>query len=315
MAATTVARIRQLLAADGAWLANPAHRACFAEPALNSLAVGHSPTSWEVYWHGRGWADVAARALGEDAAVRAPFFRQLSGMLSFPLTLAHALARHQTIGYVAPCAARELNLVVLGARAEASLPPAAWLELAAVLPAQRLHLQMVGPSVESTLQEYASREAWRAGPLRVTLHRGLFHELLARERDAAHGLGAADGFVLFHPGLAHQGWQRAWEPSMCAVLASRVPALCTGFGVHDSASNARFVARLQGEERSGGGADSEVRRRQRHRIWCNPFASRRLLLDEGAGGGGSAELPVIQSNHSFFVVNSRRTGRRSYDRS
>lgn len=304
MALPAAMAVRARLAADGAWLAS--HKHCFVEPALEQPRgpdAGKSrrlPTSWDAYWKRRGWDAHAARTIGEEPLLHAPMYRQLSAILTFSTTLAHVLSRHSRFGLASRVEpGRGLNLVVLGARAEATLPPSAWLELAHALAAEHrggITLRMVGPSVDPQLAMGGSQDAWRAEGMRVSLHRGLYHELVDANAEHAPRIGRPDAFVLFHPGLAHNGWQVGWRRTIERILDSNVPALFTGFSPADSHANRRFVA----EQRSawlrarGGGTPAE-----QMRLWLNPFASRRLLLDEG-GSGPSAG--VMQPNHSFFVL-------------
>ncbi|KAJ1616130.1 hypothetical protein T492DRAFT_1108664 [Pavlovales sp. CCMP2436] len=287
--ATAVGAARLRMAADAAWLATLAHRAAFVDPALVSRPSGEPgglpPTSWADYWQWRGWNAHAAGALGPGAA-HAPFRRQLSAMLTFPMTLAHVLARPR-FGFAST--ERSLDIVLLGARAEGSLPPSAWAELTHAVPALRgLQLRMVGPMVDTKLATGSSREVWSAHGMRTSIHRGYYHELLA-DTEQAQLLAAPDAFVLFHPGLSHVGWACAWTPTMRRVLATGVPVLITGFSQEDSRANLRFVESLCSQ--SGG--------RRCGKLWTNPFASIQTVIDEGAG---AAAMPLMRANHSFFVL-------------
>ncbi|KAG8468402.1 hypothetical protein KFE25_013485 [Diacronema lutheri] len=293
-----VSSARARLDADARWLAEPAHKACFFEPALNARAphdAGLRATSWSEYWRWRGWSAHASRTLGAGAGRHAPLYRHLSAMLTFPMTLAHVLIRRSRYGFEQGAVTDgELSIAVIGARAEAALPPSAWLELAHAVPAVRgFALHMIGPAVSSDLADGASREVWETGRMRMSLHRGYYHELCARA-DCRTSVRRPDAYVLFHPGLAHHSWQEGWRRTVRSVLASRSPALVTGFSAADSAANLRFIAR------EGGGmlADGEAPLR----LWANPFASARLLLDEGSG---LAVPPLMQPNQSFFVFRAR----------
>lgn len=283
---TLLEAVRTRASSDAMWLAK--NRRCFAEPALTQRrpigdAAGQLPTSWQEYWRWRGWDLHATRTLGDDPALHAPFYRQLSAMITFPMTLAHVLSRRFRYGSVPR--RDHLNIVVLGARAEATLPPSAWLELAHALPCSTIFLRMVGPAVDSQLAMAASREAWHAEGVRASLHRGFYHQLKARS-DCSQLIGRPDAFVLFHPGLMHEGWQMGWRRTFQSVLETNAPVIVTGFSLADSRANMRFI---EEEQRKW------TRTAHAERLWTNPFASQRLLLDE-------KQASVMQANQSFVVL-------------
>lgn len=136
---------------------------------------------------------------GEAAAIAAPGLRVLSHLLSYPLTLAHFLT-HICPSPSTPRA--PTGLVMLGARAEATLPSLWWRELLAYHHGSssssrsrsplNLGLHMVGPELPSSSRgervplgdEEAAVADGRSGrgaggELTLFRHRGLYHELLA----------------------------------------------------------------------------------------------------------------------------------------
>jgi hypothetical protein len=117
----------------------------------------------------------------------------LSHLLSYPLTLAHYLS------HICPAPSQgTAHLVVLGARAEATLPSLWWRELLcyhASSPSLRLGLHMVGPDLpggngggervplslggqEEEEEEEQQQQREEEQQLTLYRHRGLYHELV-----------------------------------------------------------------------------------------------------------------------------------------
>jgi len=268
--------LRRSIAADREWLRDPAHRALFVEPTLRALdcTARPFPTSWSQYWADRGWRAHVDEKLRAVPGAHRPFFRHMSAMLTFPLTLAHIFSRPRFLANIA--GGDSLTLAVVGARAEATLPPAAWQELALAFPNLPIHLHMVGPAVVE------DRARFELTPtVSASLHQGFLH-------DVGSSL-AVDAFVLFHPGLEHKGWERAWAPSLRLMFETKLPVVCTGFSNADSAANASAVVRA---------GEKMARDFDRPRIFANPFASLKLDVADPAERGSSAEASRAPDSHA-----------------
>lgn len=229
-----------------AWArAHPAlARAALAVPAADRGSGGaavRAASTLEQYLEARGWpADVTAAPEAVEL---------LSHTLTYPLTLARHLGR---LGGGS-------DVLVLGARAEATLPLQWWAEIAPWLPAGGgARLRMLGPEIA------AEGAAGAAGGVAVEQRvRGAYPH-------PAFPPSGHDAAVLFSPGLAHPKLRDGWVSALGALEASGAPVLVTGLGEADAAADA---ALLIGRGWSVDGPHA------------NPFASRRA--DPNPEGGGA----------------------------
>lgn len=191
-------------------------------------------------------------------------FRVLSSLLTFPLTLAYGL--NKLFSSSSPASSytnmmlkdRRINVLVLGARAESSLPLIWWQEMLLSCDFDDVNLRMIGPELlekgrplqdippqNSSLVESGEGEPTirrrvsisGCGPSssvcqssdRTALH---LHEDLVPLLQWAHV------FALFNPGYGSKamggtGSPSDWDPTLRLLLQTRKPVLCTAYGHQD----------------------------------------------------------------------------------
>ena len=223
----------------------------------------------------------------------------LSSALTFPLTLVRAW--RSLLPNEEP--ADGWRIGVIGARAEVALPGHVWSELSTLTGAKRVNIEFSGPAAAP--EGVPSAREWLGGhhpqpqQLHLTLASAdLYHRsevgkaLLARSRADAEGaappaaaadpaLPLPDAFVLYNPGLGEPGWDRAWAPTMRALLAARRPLLMTALSAADAARDALF---LEGLKWGANGPPARL-----HEPFVdNPFASLLNASGERQASGGEA---------------------------
>lgn len=294
----------RLAAVARAVLAEPHARASSMATSLLLEPEALPRRAWENYLLERGW--LSARAFSTaDQQTQLAGLAVLSAALTFPLAVARSWAT------IAPRRDPDsvCRLCVVGARAEAALPVHIWAELSALTGVSKLAIEFSGPSADA--EGVPAQRKW-TGPdgHEVHLSKGpadLFHRgelgqaLLERSRseasasadsEAGHGSGVdshieaslPDAFVLFNPGLGEPGWERAWAPTMRALLASRRPLLMTALSRSDAARDVAFL-----DDRVpqwGGNAAAIVGLRQPY--VDSPFASLLSAAGDGLVGVDSA---------------------------
>lgn len=248
-----------------------AARAVLAEPKahVSSAALRHltEPSSdsafiaWQNYLTERGWLSASALE-SADKQTRLAGLAVLSAALTFPTSVARSWDLLITDQHRAHTSPKQLRLHVIGARAEAALPVHIWSELALLTGVGSLDIEFSGPAAAP--EGVAVARTW-AGPdgqrLNLKLaHPDLFHRselgqaLLAQARDVPAAFHDAshvtlpemlpDAFVLFNPGLGEPGWERAWAPTMRALLAARRPLLMTALSTGDAARDVAFLEQI-----------------------------------------------------------------------
>jgi len=105
----------------------------------------------------------------------------------------------------------------------------------------------VGPKVSDT----KARDDGRG--VSVVPEAALFHES-ALHRAHLSGAELPDAFVLFNPGLGEPGWDRAWAPTVHALLALRRPVLLTALSASDAEQDAAFWSLAAAREGGNGQA-------------------------------------------------------------
>ncbi len=170
--------------------------------------------------------------------------RMLSTMLCFPLTLGQAVDELFPSGHEA---LSRLNVLIVGARAESSLPTQWWREMLVAFHSQmpkQLNLRFLGPGIQPnpSLAKAGLRIDHATSSIAFT------HCLTSRSTDpiSSHDtlplhdhpelnslLRWTDLFVLFNPGFGSVTLKERWQPSIKALLETRKPVLCTAHGDDD----------------------------------------------------------------------------------
>lgn len=251
MAARSAPTLRALkMAASRSQLA-ALSRTLLGQPSASaSLPVNWRSMDWPSLLLRRGWLQQEAYE-GAEAAARKAAVDLLTGGLTFPYTLA-------SVGQRFGGAGQPVRICVVGARAEASMPLPMWREALCLAGWSALRVDMVGPKVSET----KARDNDRG--VSVVPEAALFHES-ALHRAHLRGSELPDAFVLFNPGLGEPGWDRAWAPTVHALLALRRPVLLTALSASDAEQDAAFWSVAAAREGHAARADLEYA--------ANPWAS------------------------------------------
>jgi hypothetical protein len=189
--------------------------------------------------------------------------RTLSSLLTFPLSLSYGLSylfpHTNAYGHAdgpadGPTADRnKLNVLVLGARSESSLPALWWRELLSKS-GTNINIRMLGPGLQqnkslsmsnvsnvsnmSNMSKYESISVGGVEGVRSLQIENNFPALddMKLFHDNADAMGLmlwADVFVLYNPGYGTLRLKDSWSPSLRLLLQTRKPVLCTAYGSHD----------------------------------------------------------------------------------
>lgn len=201
----------------------------------------HSPPSLDGL---EGYAGDRGYEIPADCPARTHALRLLSHALTYPLTLALYIKKSLLR---APCEPL-LRIVIVGARAESSLPTSVWAELSCALPqVDRWQLLLIGPQVVATRR--LSNNV-TVGNLRIACRKTLLHReddlamLLSDTFDEdAEDRAGIDIVALFNPGLGHPRLAHSWEDAMGSIFRARPRALLvTSFSQDDLDSDLRGLA-------------------------------------------------------------------------
>ncbi len=140
-------------------------------------------TNWRAFLSDRGFKSphgTIGNARGEEqVAGEERSIRHISSIFTYPLTIAHAIYWNSVLGDPAKLDRRNADgnlipwrIAILGPRAEATLPPRAWLELCAIFPEAAFDLHLVGPEVPEKMHEQVTE--LHNNRLTITWTRGLY---------------------------------------------------------------------------------------------------------------------------------------------
>lgn len=164
---------------------------------------------------------ITQRLHGQAGTPSASAYRVISSLLTYPMTLSHAvntlLPRKRTV-----------NILMLGARAESTLPVNWWRESLSTSSAQQLTITMAGPGQQPS--QKPKHTNWEGSTLAI--HPG-FQGLLHDSPDAIKLLRAADMFVAFHPGFGNPKMAGLWHPTLDLLFQTSKPVFCTAYSPTD----------------------------------------------------------------------------------
>ncbi|KAJ1666363.1 translational activator for mitochondrial COX1 [Coemansia sp. RSA 1813] len=126
-----------------------------------------------------------------------------------------------------------LRIFVLGARAEAMLPPHLYLQLSYLLPNSPIHIFFVGPECIPTSEETRSTIIV-SSRLALKYHKGYFHDAIW---NFAPFDPFTDVFFLFSPGMSHPRSRDGWMPTIEKLLETKCAVFATGFHERDMGSD------------------------------------------------------------------------------
>ena len=154
-------------------------------------------------------------------------FRSLSSLFTYPLTLSYGL---QSMNLSTSTTTK--NILILGARAESSLPASNWRHLlisSTIL--QQVNLYFQGPHIYPLQHQCID---WNHDEIVkkisfMNLGKCLFHS----DEQAQALLPSLDLVVLFNPGFGHDYLKSSWNPSLSQLLQMKIPILATALSEYD----------------------------------------------------------------------------------
>lgn len=229
----------------------------------------------------------------------------LSQLLTFPLTMANG------IGIIFPfqddlVTMESLNVTVLGARAESSLPAHWWRHVLFLNPvAKKLSIRFIGPGlgVNTTFgrnfsHSYSWREASSGQCFELHLRADVRTDATVlhqhSERDSI--LAGTHIFVLYNPGIGSKTLRDSWAPTLELLLSARKPVICTALSDNDlcddlAALSSVALTAYHCNEDLGDSFEMILKPQ------ANAFSSSYVKLDETGS--------PIASNHSVYVFQSK----------
>ena len=318
-----VSQIKSNLAADKEWSLTPAAKQALAEGKKMPRGGidGAVRMDMRSYLQERGFEEAA-----KDPASSA--FRTLSAAMTFPLTLGYGVnrifAQDGPAGHareIMEMHKRPLNILVVGARAESSLPALWWREcLASCYPSGAidggLHVGLIGPELQTMRANpdtneidvqlhpavFANQQVARSESDELNIQARVYHvpdglTMLHKHPEHLKLLLHTDLFVLFNPGLGHKALSKHWGESMKLLCMSRKPVLCTAHSLKDLSRDKQFLENLTSA------ADAEEQDLGEPLEFLfephqNPFASSRRTVDENEEEGAQ----IVTTNmylHAF----------------
>ncbi|KAG2213432.1 hypothetical protein INT47_009106 [Mucor saturninus] len=136
-----------------------------------------------------------------------------------------------------------INVYLVGARAEATLPSHIWLQLAYLFPATPFHVHFIGPDALAPNQEPHTKSVNER--LSFTYDNAMYHDY--HEKIAKFD-PFTDLFFMFSPGIGHEGARNSWKPSIEKALETKCPIFITGYDEADMKNDIEAVEQdYQGE--------------------------------------------------------------------
>ncbi|PVU98045.1 hypothetical protein BB561_000163 [Smittium simulii] len=126
-----------------------------------------------------------------------------------------------------------IRIFVLGARSEAMLPVAVYLQLYYLIPSSLITIYFVGPECIPSPDESRNTVAV-SSRLVLKYHKGLFHDMLW---SFAPFDPYTDIFFMFNPGVGHPLTKNAWKPTIEKLLETKCGIFATGFSDSDMSND------------------------------------------------------------------------------
>lgn len=283
--------------------------------------LDHSITQWVRSRHGKdvlkGAVDIIPLSRAKSCHGMADYTRSLfsssgsewgrpqecvlSQLLSFPLTMANGIRSifpFQDDGVTM----ESLNVTVVGARAESSLPAHWWRHALFLNPlAKKLSIRFVGPGIgvnTSFGRKFVHSYSWREASSDQTFELHLRADVqmdatvLHQHSDRDSILAATHIFVLYNPGIGSKALRDSWAPTLELLLSARKPVICTALSGTDLRND---IAALSDVAFKASDCTEDLG--DSFEMICEPqinaFSSSYVKLDEAGS--------PIASNHSFYV--------------
>ncbi|KAI8095676.1 zinc-finger of mitochondrial splicing suppressor 51-domain-containing protein [Thamnidium elegans] len=136
-----------------------------------------------------------------------------------------------------------INVYLVGARAEATLPSHIWLQLAYLFPATPFHIHFIGPDALAPNQEPHTKSVNER--LSFTYDNAMYHDYHEKiEKFDPY----TDLFFMFSPGIGHDEARESWKTSIEKTLETKCPIFITGYDEADMKNDIEAVEQdYQGE--------------------------------------------------------------------
>ena len=162
-------------------------------------------------------------------------FRSLSSLFTYPLTLSYGL---QSMNLSKSTNVK--NILILGARAESSLPARKWRHLLISSPIlNEVNLYFQGPHIYPLQHQFVDWNCEDSARKLSFFNLGkcLFHS----DEQAQALLPSLDLIVVFNPGFGHDFLKPSWNPSLSQLIRSKIPILATALSEHDLQRDLNFL--------------------------------------------------------------------------
>lgn len=230
--------------------------------------------------------------------------RALSATLTFPLTLSYGIRRVFGQGARAHEVKDVLNVLVLGARSESSLPPVWWREAltgSSSRIGKKLNIKLLGPGLQQQQQQQQQEksshtyEGKTVSVSRVEKGANLLHE----HGECMKLLLENDLFVLFNSGLGStQSLKESWAPTIKLLCMTRKPILLTAHSAYDLKRDLARLEIITSEE------DTQDLGEPIEFIFnphANPFASWKRTVDPKE----EREAQIVTTNQFIYCVQAK----------
>lgn len=234
----------------------------FEFPTAQGFDEAVNMANWDVFFYTRSFP-----SMDSDRSMR-----HVSKLLTYPLTIASVLHQSSpykygeqvtTDGMRSIAALRTvlyppnqlnndaqsqvrtdtINVYLVGARAEATLPSHIWLQLAYLFPATPFHIHFIGPDALAPNQEPHTKSVNER--LFFTYDNAMYHDYHEKiEKFDPY----TDLFFLFSPGIGHASARESWKTSIEKTLETKCPIFITGYDEADMKNDIEAVEQdYQGE--------------------------------------------------------------------
>ncbi|OBZ84771.1 Protein MSS51, mitochondrial [Choanephora cucurbitarum] len=227
----------------------------FEFPSAQGFDEAVNMANWDIFFYTRSFP-----SMDSDRSMR-----HVSKLLTYPITVASVLHQYSPYKYgeqvtlegmrsiaalrtvLYPNAQNSneaqvqvrtdtINVYLLGARAEATLPAHIWLQLCYLFPSSPFHLHFIGPDALQPNQEPHTKSINER--LFFTYDNAMYHEYHEKiEKFDPY----TDLFFMFSPGIGHTEAREDWKPSIQKALETKCPIFITGYDETDMQTDVKAV--------------------------------------------------------------------------
>jgi len=229
--------------------------------------------------------------------------RTISSLLTYPLTLSNALAHihrsNENDEESENSSVRVTNILIVGARAESTLPLPwwKWLLRGSGLSPSHFKINMIGPDV--TLSTESKTIDYGKSKLVVSPILPFDKSVLHEHPNCMDLLRSSDVFVLYNPGFGSKILQEKWDATLRLLLMTRKPVICSAHCEFDLLRDLDRLKAISAEEDSQDlGETIEFFFSPRR----NPFQSLKPTIDNNEE---DIRARVVYCNHSVYAFCSK----------